>query len=111
MQTDYSNYFPNLYRMIDTGYNATKFTEASKYHVPSTVQFAGFISLSIRGYKMNKNSKLLNKINSTESYVRDMVLKFLPELIFVIDMCQKNYQALALPEKLIMHLTIHGLAY
>ena len=28
---------------------------------------------------MNKFSKLLNKINSIESYTRDMVLKFLPE--------------------------------
>ena len=28
---------------------------------------------------MNKFSKLLNMINSTESYTMDMVLKFLPE--------------------------------
>ena len=28
---------------------------------------------------MNKSSKLLNKIYSTGSYTRDMVLKFLPE--------------------------------
>ena len=28
---------------------------------------------------MNKFSKLLNKINSTESYTMDMVLKFLPD--------------------------------
>ena len=28
---------------------------------------------------MNKFSKLLNKINYTESYTRDMVLKILPE--------------------------------
>ena len=97
--------------MIDIGSGSIQFTGASKCHLISTKKFAGFISLSIRGYKMNNNSKLLNNINSTESYVRDMVLKFLPELIFVIDMCQKNYQALALPEKLIMHLTIHGLAY
>ena len=70
MQIDYSNYFPNLHRMIDMGSDATKFTEESKYHLLSTVKFAGFISLSIRGYKMNKNSKLLTKIKFTESYTR-----------------------------------------
>ena len=45
---------------------------------------------------MNKPSKLLNKINSTESYTRDMVLKFLPEPSHKIHMFQKNYQALYL---------------
>ena len=99
MQTDYSNYFPNLHRMIDMGSDATKFTEESKYHLLSTVKFASFISLSIGGYKMNKYSKLLSKINSTESYIGDMVLKFLPELIFDLEMFQKNYQALYLPKK------------
>ena len=93
------------------GSDATKFTEAYKYHLLRTVKCAGFISLSIRGYKMNKNSKLLNKINSTESYVRYMVLKFLLKLILDLDMFNKNYQALYLQAKLIMHLTIHGLAY
>ena len=99
MQTDYSNYFPNLHRMIAMGSDATKFTEESKYHLLSTVKFAGFISWSIRGYKMNKYNKLLCKINSTESYIRDMVLKFLPELIFDLEMFHKNYQALYLPKK------------
>ena len=56
-------------------------------------------------------SKLLNKINFTESYNRDMVLKILPEPKYDLNMLQKNYQALFLPEKLIMHLTLHGLAY
>ena len=60
---------------------------------------------------MNKNSKLLNKINSTSSYIRDMVLKVLPDLIFDLEKSQKNYQALSLPEILIMHLTIHELTY
>ena len=55
-------------------------------------------------------SKLLTKINFTESYNKDMVLKCLPELIFDLDMFQKNYQGLYLQEKLIIHLTIHGLA-
>ena len=60
---------------------------------------------------MNKISKLLTKINSTESYIRDMVLKFFPEPLYDLNMFQKNYQASYLPEKLIMHLTLHGLVY
>ena len=48
-------------------------------HLLSTVIFPDFIYLYIRGDKMNKISKLLTKIKSTESYTRDMVLKFLPE--------------------------------
>ena len=111
MQTDYSNYFPILHRRIDKGSGAIKFTRASKYRLPSTVKFADFISLSIRGYKINKIIKLLTKINSTESYTRDMVLKILPEPRYDLNMFQKNYQALFLPEKLIMHLILHDLAY
>ena len=60
---------------------------------------------------MNKISKLLTKINSTESYIRDMVLKFFLEPLYDLNMFQKNYQASYLPEKLIMHLTLHGLVY
>ena len=86
MQTDYSNYFPNLHRMIDMGSDATKFTEESKYHLLSTVKFAGFISLSNRGYKINKIIKLLTKINSTESYTRDMNLKIVPEPRYFLNM-------------------------
>ena len=54
---------------------------------------------------MNKFSKLLNKINSTESYTKDMVLKFLPEPSHELNIFQKNYQALYQPDKLVMHLT------
>ena len=60
---------------------------------------------------MNKNSKLKNQINFIESYTRDMVLKILPEPIYDLYMFHKNYQALSLPEILIMHLTIHELTY
>ena len=60
---------------------------------------------------MNKNSKIKNKINFTESYTRDMDLKILPEHMYDPYMYQKNYQALYIPEKLIMHLTIHELTY
>jgi len=54
---------------------------------------------------MNKFSKLLNKINSTESYTRDMALKFLPEPSHEIKIFQKNYQGFCQPDKLVMHLT------
>jgi hypothetical protein len=60
---------------------------------------------------MNKNSKPLNKINFTECYTMDIVLKILPEPRYELDMFQKNYQAISLQDKLFMHLTIHGLAY
>ena len=54
---------------------------------------------------MNKFSKLLNKINSTESYTRDIVLKFLPEPSHELNIFPKNYQALYQLDKLVMHLT------
>ena len=40
-----------------------------------------------------------------------MALKIFPEPIYDLYMFQKNYQALSLHEKLIMHLTIHELSY
>jgi hypothetical protein len=97
--------------MIDIGFGAAKFTKVSIYHLLCTVKFACFISLSTKGYKINKIIKLLTKINSTESYTRDMNLKILPEPRYVLNMFQKNDQALFVPEKLIMHLTLHELAY
>ena len=60
---------------------------------------------------MNKSSKLLIKINSTESYSRDMVLKTLPEPSYELNMSQKNYQALYLSEELMRHLTLYKMAY
>ena len=57
----------------------TNFTGASTKHLLSTENFPDFIRLYSRGDKMNNFSKPLTKINSTESYTRDMVLKFLPE--------------------------------
>ena len=76
----------NLHRIKDLVSGAINFIEASKYHQLSTVKFAGFISLSIRGYKINNISKLLTKINFTEIYTRDKVLKFLPEPIYDLNM-------------------------
>ena len=76
------------------GSGATIFTGASKMHLLSTVIFPDFIRLYSRGDKMNKFSKPLTKNNSTESYTRDMVLKFLPEPIHKLNTFHKNYQAL-----------------
>ena len=67
--------------------------------------FPDFIHLYSRGDKKNKNSKPLTKINSTESYTRDMVLKFLPEPIHELNIFHKNYQALYHENKLVMQLT------
>ena len=59
---------------------------------------------------MNKFSKPLTKIKSTESYSRDMVLKFLPEPSHELNIFHKNYQALYPQDKLVMQLTYHELA-
>jgi len=72
--------------MVDMVSDATKFTGASSYHLLSTVNFPDFISLVIRGYKINKITKLLNKIISTESYTRNMDLKILPEPRYDLNM-------------------------
>ena len=79
MQTDHYNDFTNLHRMVDMVSDATKFTGASRYHRLCTVNFLGFISLGVRGYKINNITKLLTKIISTESYAKNMDLKILQE--------------------------------
>ena len=105
MQTDHYKDFTNLHRMIDMVSGATKFIGASSYHLLSTVNVPDFISVGVRGYKINNFIKLLNKIISTESYTRNMDLKILPKPRYGLNMFQKNYQALILPDILIMHLT------
>ena len=60
---------------------------------------------------MNKSSKLLILINSTESSTSDMVLRFLPEPSHELRMSQKNSQALYLSEELMRHLTLYKMAY
>ena len=60
---------------------------------------------------MDKNSKLLNKINFTESYTSYNVLTFLPEPTYDLTMLQKNNEVLSILDKLIMHLILHELAY
>ena len=86
------------------GSGATIFTGAYTKHLLSTKIFPDFIHLYRRGDKKNKISKLLTTIKSTESYPRDMVLKFLSEHSHEINILQKNYKALYPPEKLVMQL-------
>ena len=73
---------------------AKNFTRATLQHILSTEIFPDFILLYRRGDKKNKIGKLLTKIKSTESFTRDMVLKFLPEPIHELSILQKNYRAL-----------------
>ena len=105
MQVDYSSCFTFLYRTFDMGSGATNFTGRATKHLLSTVSFPDCIHLYRRGDKKDNIRKLLNKIKSTESYTRDMVLKLLPELSHEIKILQKNYQALYHYDKLVMHLT------
>jgi hypothetical protein len=84
---------------------ATNFMEASTKHILSTVILPDFIHLYNRGDKKNKFSKPFIKINSTESYTGDMILKFLPEPIHKLKIFYKNYQALYPPDKLVILLT------
>ena len=87
------------------GSGATNFMEATSKHKLSTEIFPDFIHLYNWGDKKYKNSKLLNKINSTESFTRDMALKFLPETIHEINILQKIFQDLTHYDKLIIQLT------
>ena len=88
------------------GSGATIFMGAFTKHLLSTVIYPDFIHLYIIGNKKNKNSKPLTKINSIESYTRNMVLKFLPEPNHEINILQKNYQALYRYDKLVMQLIL-----
>ena len=90
MQVDYSSCFTFLYRTFNMGSGATNFMGASTRHLLSTEIFPDFIYSYIRGDKKNKNSKPLTRINSIESFTRDMVLKFLPESIHEINIHQKK---------------------
>ena len=67
--------------------------------------FPDFITLYSSGDKKNKNSKPFTKIKSTESFTRDMVLKFLPEPIHELNILQKSFQYLYQHDKLVMQLT------
>ena len=73
------------------GSGATNFTRAISKHILSTEIFPDFIHLYSRGDKKNKNSKLLTKLNSIESFTRDMAFKFLPETIHELNILQKFF--------------------
>ena len=87
------------------GSGATNFTRATSKHILSTEMFPDFIHLYNWGDKKNKNSKLLTKINSTESFTRDMAFKFLPETIHELNILQKIFQDLTHYDKLVIQLT------
>ena len=82
---------------------AKSFTETSRYDILSIVNVLDFIYSWNRSYKINKTNKLAKKINSTESYTKVMDLKILPKPRIGLNMLQKNYQALLLPDKLCIH--------
>ena len=105
MQMDYSSCFTFLYRTFDIGSGATNFMGASTKHLLSTEFFPDFIPLYSRGDKKNKISKPLTKINYTESYTRNMVLKFLPETSHEFRILQKIVQDLTHYYKLVIQLT------
>ena len=67
--------------MFNMGSGATNFMGATSKHILSTEIFPYLIHLYSRGEKKNKNNKPLTKINSTDIFKWDMVLKFLPEPI------------------------------
>ena len=93
----------NSYRLLGMVYGATNFTVTSRQDIPSTVNCPDFIYSCNRSYKINKTNMLATRINSTESYTKVMDLKMLPDTRNGLNMRQKNYQALLLPDLLLMH--------
>ena len=83
---------------------ATNFTRTSTKHLLSTEIFPDFIHLYNWGDKKEQKSKLLTKIKSTESFTRDMALKFLPETNHELDILQKIFQDLTHYGKLVIQL-------
>ena len=74
------------------------FTELSRPDILSTVNFPYFIYACNRSDKINKTNILATKINTIESSAEDMGFKILPEPKNSLNMLQKNYQALFLPD-------------
>ena len=105
MQMDYSSYFIFLYRMFNMDSGATNFMQATSKHKLSTEIFPDFIHLYSRGDKKIKNSKPSTKIKSTESFTKDLVLKFLPETSTELNILQKIFQDLTHYTKLVIQLT------
>ena len=90
--------FMNLHRLLGMTSGATNFTETSRQDILSTVKFPDFIYSSNRSYKIKKYNKLATKINSTESQAKVIDLQILPKPRYGLNMFQKNYQALFLPD-------------
>ena len=105
MQKDYSSCFIFLYRMFNICSGATNFMQATSKHKLSTEIFPDFIHLYSRGDKKIKNGKPLTKIKSTESFTKDLVLKFLPETSTELNILQKIFQDLTHYTKLVIQLT------
>ena len=105
MQMDYSSYFIFLYRTLKIGSGAINFMGETSKNILSTEIFPDFIHLYNCGDKKNKNSKLLTKIKSTESFSRYMDLKFLPATIHELHILQKCFQDLTQYDILVMQLT------
>ena len=77
---------------------ATNFTATSRDDIHSTVIFPEFIYSWSRSYKINKTNMLATKINSTGSSTKVMDLKILPQPRNGLNMLQKNYQVLLIPD-------------
>ena len=105
MQKDYSSCFTFLYRTFNMVSGAKNFMGATSKHILSTEMFPDFIHLYSRGDKKNKNSKPKTKINSTESFTKDLVFKFLPETSHELNILQKIFQDLTHYDKLFIKLT------
>ena len=104
-QRDYSSCFIFLYRLFNMGSSARNFMGETSKHILSTEIFPDFMHLYSRGDKKNKNSKPFTKINSTESFTENLVLKFLPETIRELNILQKIFQDLTHYDKLVIQLT------
>ena len=91
--------------MFNTGSGAINFMGPSTKHLLSTVIYPDFIHLYSRGDKKNKNNKPLKKMYSTESFTKNMALKFLPATIHEPNILPKFFQDLTQYDNLVMQLT------
>ena len=79
-------------------FRAKIFTESYRHDILSTVNFPYFIYACNRSDKINKTNILATRINTIESSTEDMGFKILPEPKNSLNILQKNYQALFLPD-------------
>ena len=82
---------------------STNFTATSNHDIIRIVNFLDFIYQCNKSYKFKNTNMLATKINFTGSSTRVMDLKFLPEPRDRLNMLQKNYQRLFLPDQLFMN--------